>query len=86
MSAIPITYQCDITLIGELSMGLVLTGRLGDGASVRVTYPAAMRSFSRIRCTAALMSARCEKSWGKFPRCQPVCGFISWAYSGSGLA
>jgi hypothetical protein len=30
-------------------------GWLGDGASVRVTYPAAMRSSSRIRCTHALM-------------------------------
>ena len=50
-------------------MAAVLTGRLGDGASVRVTYPAAMRSSSRIRCTHALMSARCEKTWGMFPRC-----------------
>jgi len=49
-----------------------------------VTYPAAMRS-SRIRCTHALMSARCEKTWGKFPKCQPSCGSISRAYS-SGLA
>ena len=51
-------------------MVAVLTGRLGDGASVRVTYPAAMRSSSRIRCTHALMSARCEKTWEKFRRCQ----------------
>src|ERR1022692_1847776 len=47
-------------------------GPTGGFASVRVTYPAAIRSSSRIRCTHALMSARCEKTWGKFPRCQPV--------------
>ena len=35
----------------------ILTGRLGDGASVRVTYPAAVRSSSRIRCTHTSMSA-----------------------------
>jgi hypothetical protein len=46
----PITYQDDITLIADLSMVAVLTGPLGDGASVRVTYPAAMRSSSQIRC------------------------------------
>jgi hypothetical protein len=33
----PITYQYDIKLIGDLSMMAVLTGRLGDGATVRVT-------------------------------------------------
>jgi len=37
-------------------MVAALTGRLGDGASVRVTYPAAMRSSSRIRCTHALIA------------------------------
>jgi hypothetical protein len=67
-------------------MVAVLTGRLGDGASVRVTYPAAMRSSSRIRCAHALMSARWEKTRGEFPGCQPVCGSISWAYGSSGLA
>jgi hypothetical protein len=82
----PITYQRDITLIGGLSMVAALTGRLGDGAPVRVTYPASVRSSSRIRCAHALMSARCEKAWGKFPGCQPVYGSISWAYGSSGLA
>jgi hypothetical protein len=48
----PITYQSDITLIAGLSMVAVLTGRLGDGASVRVTYPAAMRPSSRISVSA----------------------------------
>jgi hypothetical protein len=28
----------------------------------------------------------CEKAWGKFLRCRPACGSISWAYSSSGLA
>jgi hypothetical protein len=32
-----------------------------------VTYPAARRSSSRIRYTHALMSARCEKTWGEVP-------------------
>jgi hypothetical protein len=27
-----------------------------------------------------------RETYGKLPRCQPVCGFISWAYSSSGLA
>ena len=49
-------------------------------AVVRVTYRA-MRSSPRIRCTDALMSAGREKVWGKFPRCRPVCGSISCAYS-----
>jgi hypothetical protein len=60
----PITYQYDIRLIAALSMMTILTGRLGDGAPVRVTYRAAMRSSARIRCTHALMTARCEKTWG----------------------
>ena len=31
----------------------------------------------------ALMRARWENAWGKFPRCRPVCGSISSAYSSS---
>jgi hypothetical protein len=53
----PITYHCDITLIAVLSMAAVLTGRLEDGTPVRVTYPAAMRSSSRIRCAHGIGEA-----------------------------
>src|ERR1035438_5011267 len=64
----PITYQRDITLIGSLSMVAVLTGRLGDGASARVTYPAPMRSSSRIRCTHALNERQVREDLGQVPK------------------
>jgi hypothetical protein len=54
-------------------MAAVLTADLGDGAPVRVSCRAMMRSPSRITCTHALMSTRCEQTPGKFSRCQPVC-------------
>src|ERR1039457_1392477 len=64
----PITSQYDITLVPGLSMAAVLTGRLGDGASVRVTYPAAMRSSSRIRCTHALHERQVREDLGEVPK------------------
>jgi hypothetical protein len=56
----PTTYQYDIKLIGDLSMMAVLTGRLGDGATVRVTYPAA--------ATAAILVA---DAWFDVTTAQP---------------
>jgi hypothetical protein len=58
----------------------------GGSAPVRATHPAPMRSSSRIRCTHALNERQVREGLGKFPRCQPVYGSISWAYSSSGLA
>jgi hypothetical protein len=59
-----------------VSMVAVLPGE-GGSAPVRATYPAPMRSSSRIRCTHALNERQVQKAWGKFPRCQPVFGSIS---------
>ena len=49
-------------------MVAVLTGRLGDGASARVTYPAPMRSSSRIRCTHALNERQVREDLGEVPK------------------
>jgi hypothetical protein len=48
-------------------MVAVLTGR-GDRASVRVTYPAPMRSSSRIRCTHALNERQVREGPGEVPK------------------
>jgi hypothetical protein len=57
------------------------TGRLAGAKP-----PVATVSSARITCITALMSARCVNACGKLPRCRPVRGSISSAYSSSGLA
>jgi len=49
-------------------MVAVLTGRLGDGASVRVTYPSVMRSSSRIRVHARVDERQVREDLGEVPK------------------
>src|ERR1035441_5412898 len=65
----PVTYQRDITLIPGLSMVAVLTGRLGDGASVRVTCPVPLENGIRsVTCRSCVCQAACEYSLIRPPR------------------
>ena len=64
-------------------MVAVLTGRLGDGASVTVTSGDALVLADQVQ--ARVDERKVREDLGMFPRCQPLCGSIARAYSG-GLA